>query len=170
MTEFSKSSEEPILKPEEVESAGESAPQPQAEKTAKLSQPSRELATRLLRRVSFKERLIGFRSNPGPGDLEESIYSFEEASFFLDGGDLTGMDWVNSIPFNALKKWVGETLGDKELALAIGEIASEVDKAPNPFQEVLKRIELIPPVKALMKQRLEQCEEVLGIVREETEA
>ena len=180
MTEFSKSyEEEPSSKSEKEEPTGGQAPpsskseKPAAKTVIKLSPPPMELAARLLGKVNFKERLIGTRSHPGPGDTDKSLFSFEEAVNFLDAGELTGEDFVNSISFNSLKKWVDETLGDKELAQAIGELTKELFvnwKAP--YQKYLKSIALITPVKELMQQRLKQSKEIMGIeiVEGETEA
>jgi hypothetical protein len=186
MTEFSRSSKEPAPKKEEP--AGGLAPpeseeetiaqpeaseEPEAETVVKLSQPSKELATRLLGKVSFKERLIGSVEHPSPGASDTSIYSFEEAAIFLDGGNLTGKDYTRTIRFDALKKWVGETYGDKELAQAIGEITKELlGNWTVPYQRYLKSLVLIKPVKELMLQRVKQCKEIMGIeiIGGETEA
>ena len=141
-----------------------------------LSQPSRELAVKLLGVVSFPERIFGIKENAGEGDVEETIYSFEEAVGFLDG-DLKGVEeamkrhpvgeTVYSIEPKVLVKWVGETLGDKELAQAIEAVTREYYEPMGPYQRYLKNIELIRPVKELMAQRLKQCEEIIG---EEPEA
>lgn len=137
-----------------------------------LLKPSRELAARLLSEVSFPERLFGIRENAGEGDMEETIYSFEEATDFLDG-ELKGVEeamkrhpvgeTVYSIEPKVLVKWVGETLGDKELAQAIEEVTREYYEPMGPYQRYLKNIELVRPVKELMLQRLEQCKEVIGV-------
>ncbi len=154
MTEFSRSSEEP-----------------EAKTVVKLSQPSKELATRLLGKVSFKERLMGSVEHPHPGAQDHSMYSFGEAALFMDGGSLTGKDYTRTIRFDILKKWVGETLGDKELAQAIGEITKELlGTWKVPHQQYLKSLELIRPVRELMIQRLKQCKEIMGIEITEEEA
>lgn len=167
MTLFSKSSGLPVLKPEEVETAGRPASHPKAKKMIELSEPSKELATRILNEVSFEERITGFNSHPGPGPQPLPIYSFEEAVCFLDAGDLSGEGWVCTIPFEALKIWIGEVLGDTELALAVGEITKEADQHMKSHQQYMKSLELIIHVKGLMEQRLKQCK---AIVSEKTEA
>lgn len=177
MTELSKSSEEPTPKPDEVEPVGGLAPkpekesaaqpeasgEPEAEPVVKLAEPSKELATRLLGKVSFQERLVGTKIHSSAGSLSRSIYSFEEAVDFLhvnvEGVMARGSSSAGYIDTDVLKKWVGETLGDTELAEAI-EV--KVKTGSNYKERIL-------PVKRLMKQRLEQCKELLGIVGEETQ-
>jgi hypothetical protein len=167
----------------EVESIGEASLEPEGgsvvqpgatteepaaeleEKAITLSHPSPELAARLLSKVSFEDRTIGVRTHPGPGGKRQYIYSFEQAVSFLKVEDevLNGGDgWVCDIHFDALKKWIGETLGDKELAQALGEMTKEYDNCADPLRKYWKGIVLIRPIKALMWQRLEQCKEVAG--------
>lgn len=187
MAELSKSSEEPAPKPEEViKPAGELAPpsepeeksvappmaseEPEAENVIILSKPSKELATKLLGRVGFKERITGISSHMGPGEEPNSLYSFADAADFLGLDEVAPGErymWVYFFNWNDLKKWVGETLGDKELAQAIGETTKEYDNLTDLHQRYRKRIGLIRPIKELMQQRLEQCKEIIG---EETKA
>lgn len=188
MTEFLELSEEPVPGPEKEDPAEGLAPPPESEKETiaqpeasgeptevevavklsqvKLSQPSKELATRLLSTVSFKERIYGLKDHPGPGPEPLAIYNFEEASRFLEVEDdhLVGWDGgVSSIDLHILKKWVGETLGDKELAQVIGEMAKKSDNyTGSPYDRYLKRLALIRPVKGLMEQRVKQCKEIIG--------
>lgn len=130
-----------------------------------LSKPTRELAARLLAKVSFEDRITGVEMSPSAGDMECFIFSFEEAASFLkvDEGSLSERSgWICHIDPSALKKWVGETLGDKELAKAIGETTTEYDNCREPIEQCLKKIELVRPIKELMEQRLKQCKELLG--------
>ena len=122
----------------------------------KLSKPSRKLAARLLGQVSFKERIYGIREHPAEGETEETIYSFQEAVNMMGAADLSGEDWVTRIDSKVLVEWVGETLGDKELAQAISEITKEGEKPRRPYQQYLKTIERTKPDKALRKQRLKR--------------
>ena len=64
MTELSERSEELAPKSEELKPAGEPVPQPEEKTGLKLSEPSKELATRVLTKVSFQERLIGYKMTP----------------------------------------------------------------------------------------------------------
>ena len=180
MAEFEKlSSEEPVPKPEKEDPAGGLAPPPESEKerlaqpeasgepetetVIKLSKPSKELATRLLGKVSFKDRITGISGHPMGGEEEQCLYRFADATDFLHVSEdaQKGFGWVRFININALKKWVGETLGDIELAQAIGETTKELDTCP-PLDREQKVQDLVFPVKALMQQRLEQCEEIIG--------
>jgi len=170
MPEFSEQSEE--LAPKSEKPAEEPAPQPedtaalepqpteevaleQEEKEEiQLSKPSKELAIRILTRVSFQERLIGYKMMATTGNLEESIYSFKDAIDLLwfDVGEL-GVRTSGSIGYIdpvKLERWVGETLGDKELADAIGKKVKE-------YSNYREQVESIKP---LMKQRLRQCQEI----------
>jgi len=171
MPEFSEQSEELAPKPEELKPDKGLAPQPEDTASAeplpkekeeiKLLQPSKELAKRLLTRVGFNERLKGYKMSPMQGNMEESIYSFKDAINLLhvDIGDFnvrtTGS--IGYIDPVRLERWVGETLGDKELA----EVISKKAKEGNSYKE---RVETIRP---MMEQRLKQCREIIG---EETES
>ena len=156
MAEFSEQSEELAPKLEEIELAGELAPQPEAEKVIKLSEPSKELTTRLLSEITFKERLVGVYMHSMAGNIEESIYSFEEAVDLLhfDAGELRirGSGSIGYIDLDELQKWVGDVFGDKELAEAIGE---KIKEGSSYKERVL-------PIKVLMQQRLNQCKEIAG--------
>ena len=170
MAEFSRLSEESAPKPEE-ESVGGPAPLPQEQSGAseeptekeavKLSEPSMELATRLLGRV--KEYVWGTADYAHDEGLGQRIFSFEEATEFLEVAVARHGDSVSYIEPNTLKKWVDESLGDTELAQAIGELIKEkgYDSLPRVLQWG-RQIELIIPFKELMQQRLEQCKELLG--------
>jgi len=121
-----------------------------------LSKPSRELATKVLRKLSYDKRLRLVWQN-GESEIGESIYSFEEAIQFLgmDEANLAGRAGLPStVDFNALKEWVDNAIGDKELALAIFELMKQGGDPMGPYQR-----ELIKPIKQLMEQRLKQCKE-----------
>ena len=166
MSDFLKQSEEPAPKLDEMKPDKGLAPQPEGTASAEpppkekeemqLSQPSKELAKRLLTRVGFYERLIGYKMNPMQGNMEEAVYSFKDAINLLhiDIGDFnvrtTGS--IGYIDPSRLERWVGETLGDKELAEAIGKKAEE-------GKSYKERVEAIKP---LMEQRLKQCREIVG--------
>ena len=179
MPEFSKQSEELAPKQEGLEPVGELAPQPEnatasepqlkeevasepeEKEEIQLLKPSKELAERLLARVGFKERLIGYKMTPMQGNMEESIYSFKDANDFMwfDFGELSvktsgSIGYIDPVK---LEKWIAEVFGDKELADAIGKKAKE-------YSNYKARFEAIKP---LMEQRLKQCREIIG---EETEA
>ena len=170
MAEFSRLFEESAPKPEE-ESVGGPAPLPQEQSGAsgeptekeavKLSEPSMELATKLLGRV--KEYVWGTADYAHDEGLGQRIFSFEEATEFLEVAVARHGDSVSYIEPNTLKKWVDESLGDTELAQAIEELIKE--KEYNNCSLILrihKEKELIIPFEKLLRQRFEQCEELLG--------
>ncbi len=112
-----------------------------------LSKPSKELAAKVLRRMTFGERLSLAWHN-GESDIQESMYSFEEAVHFL------AMDenrLACSVDFDVLREWVEGTVGDAELAGAISGVT----------QKSADNTELIRAVKELMEQRLAQCQAIL---------
>jgi hypothetical protein len=77
--------------------------------------PTRELARKILGEVDFQDRLIGHKMRMRMGPVPISLYSFEEVVRFLTE-DIPQMD------LDALQAWVGEKIGDKDLARAIEEI------------------------------------------------
>ena len=155
MTEFPESSEELVPKPEAIEPAEELAPQPGEESPIKLSQPSRELAIRLLERVNIRDGIIGMLNNIEGNNYECHIFSLNEAIGFLEAYSNSIMEVKGITSFldpNNLRIWVGEALGDRELAEAIGEKISDGSS----YKE--RRL----PIKELMEQRLKQCKEILA--------
>ena len=169
MAEFSRLFEESAPKPEE-ESVGGPAPLPQEQSGAsgeptekeavKLSEPSMELATRLLGRV--KECVWGWAQHPFDGSYGHRLFSLKETADFLKLPEARA-DFTCYIEPNTLKKWVDESLGDTELAQAIEELIKE--KEYNNCSLILrihKEKELIIPFEKLLRQRFEQCEELLG--------
>jgi hypothetical protein len=123
----------------------------------KLSEPSKELAAKVLGKVGFHERLVGVRMTPMAGALQQPIHGFQEATNFLH---IDSLDHVLAagprasvayIDPTALKRWVGEVFGDTELAEAMGEAIEKCNSY----------VETIRPVRQLMEQRLNQCKAVV---------
>ena len=77
--------------------------------------PTKELAKRILGEVDFQDRLIGHKMRMRMGPVPVSLYSFDEVVRFLNE-DIPQMD------LDKLQAWVGEKIGDKDLARAIEEI------------------------------------------------
>jgi len=170
MAEFSEQSEELAPKPEELKPDGGPAPHPEEAEVAKevapepekklikLSEPSKELAIRLLGKVGLKDRITGVQMTPRGEDAEGAeclIFSLEEAVGFLKMYEKSLSERNDVIFFlnpNYLKEWVGETLGDQELAQAIEE---KIRQGSRYGERVL-------PIKGLMEQRLRQCKEIVG--------
>jgi hypothetical protein len=148
----------------ETPTPGESVIESGDKGTVNLSEPSRELAARILAGVSFEKRLIGTRTNPGAGDIRENIYSFEEAVVFLKDNDediWASNDWVYSIDQRRLQKWLDEVLGDKELADAIEDKIRESANYTG-YDRDLKEREQLKEIKELMEYRLKQCQELMA--------
>ena len=78
--------------------------------------PTTELAKKILGEVDFQDRLIGHRMRRRMGPVPVSLYSFEEIVGFLTQ-DIPQLD------LDDLRTWVGEKIGDKDLARAIDEIS-----------------------------------------------
>ena len=98
---------------------------------------------------------------PMAGTRPIRIFSLAEAGRFLvlhDGATVAkGGAWatVNYVDPSHLAKWVGEVLGDQELATALDDVAST--RKPYGF--------LVPELRSLIAARVEQCNEVLGIAQ-----
>ncbi len=124
-----------------------------------LSEPSKELAARLLSELGYEERLVGYKMTAMNGNTPESLYSLQEAidilqadspeTLLLKGGNLS----LGYIDPGDLRKWVEEVLGDSELAGAIG-LELEMGKESGYAKQ-------IGAIKALMAQRLRQCKELM---------
>ena len=121
-----------------------------------FSEPSMELATRLLSEVGFEERFVGIKMSPKAGNKPCSIYSFEEAIDFFESGALGGLLGLGSrssvgyLDLNRLKTWISEVFGDKELS---NEMGKEIEKSDS-YMDTAKT------VKQLMRQRLDQCKQI----------
>ena len=53
-----------------------------------LSQPSKQLADKILTPVSFEQRLVGVKMTPMAGNVEQPIVSLQEAARFLQMASL----------------------------------------------------------------------------------
>lgn len=125
---------------------------------AKLTEPSKELAKRLLHtELGFDEQLIGIRLHPMAGSIECPIYSFPEAARFMHVDSLEvlasdgGKGQVNYIDLEVLQRWLSEVFGDTELSQAIEEVVEKTES----FGEAASQ------VKELLEQRMVQCHAAL---------
>ena len=105
--------------------------------------PTKELATRILGEVDFQDRLIGHKMRMRMGPVPVSLYSFEQVVRFL-------IEDIPQIDLDDLEAWVGEKIGDKDLARAIGEIG----------RRDLDEPEKLLHVRGLMMARLGQSREI----------
>jgi len=111
---------------------------------AKLGDPSRELAMRVLTEVDFERRLNGFILRERAGALPVTMYSFEEVVSLLN-------DPYPRVDFNELEGWTRETMDDMELAEQIAEAV----RIGHSDQDRLQHI------KKLMEERLNQCKKLV---------
>jgi len=127
-----------------------------------LSEPSRELAVRLLGKVRFEDRLEVTRSAAMAGDIRSWVYTLQEAADFLhvsrieDLVQIGGRGGIGYIHPPALQRWVRDVFQDDELASAI----EEKIEAGSCYAERMVGI------KRLLEQRLAQCHNVLAEERE----
>jgi len=141
--------------------------------TVQLALPTRELALRLLDKVDYTQRLTGYKillmrkaEEISICNLAEAIefvelcrQSYDREEFFREEGRIL----IARLDLNSLRDWIGQTLGDTELATAITDEIGEdcksrrVDKMGNDF------LKHAVPIKELIQQRLEQCEDIIGV-------
>lgn len=111
----------------------------------KLSEPDRELVSRVLQEVDFEERIVGYQVRERSGLLVKSLYSFAEVCAFLH-------DQFPVLRFEELTRWLTVVMNDKELALKVEEVLKE-------GQSDYERTRLI---RELMEERLMQCKKARG--------
>lgn len=133
--------------------------------TATLSEPTLELATRLLEEVEFEKRLVGLKMAAMGGSNPTSLHSLAEVADFIKIGDYEAAlrdnhTTVGYIDPSALARWVAEVLGDEELADAIRTQAAEGDFYGK----------VAGPIKALLVERVVQCRHVLKPIEAELDA
>jgi len=148
----------------------EETPKLEVEAVAILSSPPKELATKLLDKVGYVDRLVLYSITPKAGTQMVTFSSLGEILKFLhiyetssgEDGVLSeeSLINVNYIDLNKLQNWIDETLGDKELAKAIREeIGQECDHSN--FQDIVQHFNKhISPVKTLVEKRIKQCNQV----------
>jgi hypothetical protein len=76
---------------------------------AQLQEPGTDLAGRILAKVPFKDRIIGYRMRERIGGVRVSMYAFEDIVVFLD-------DKLPQTDLGHLQYWVLKIMGDTELA------------------------------------------------------
>ena len=82
---------------------------------AQLTPPSVELAGKILREVGWEEKLEGRSCDSGSGDMSEYVYQIKHAYNLLQSD-------VFRLDLRKLQQWVGEVLGDEEVAAEIGAL------------------------------------------------
>lgn len=106
----------------------------------RLEEPTKELAEKILGEVGFQDRLIGHKMRRRMGPVPVSLYSLEEAVRFLS-------EDIPQLDLDDLQAWVGEKIGDRELARAIEETSQ---KESSDQEKILL-------ARGLMIARLAQC-------------
>lgn len=130
-----------------------------------FSVPSRELAEKLLTRLSGKDIATACSADPYSGSANYYIYSLEEMASFLDVDMDSIANMAGTIHFidpEVLEKWIRNTYGDEELADAISEQTDVYKNCQDSVEYHIKQLSIINPVKELLVRRLEQCREILG--------
>lgn len=88
-----------------------------------LTPPSVREAERILREVAWDDRLRGYIDQPGPGATPEWISQLNHVHNLL-----RGMPDMFMVDFLELQQWVGQVLGDEEVAAGIGAL---LDRLPD---------------------------------------
>lgn len=113
----------------------------------------------MMRRVASGEHLEAGVLSPVAGMRAIRIRSLEDAQVFLVAYDSSSLldrgvqGTVNYVDPAHLARWIGDVLGDAELSDAIGELIAT--RKAYGF--------LVPDIKRLVSERLEQCREVLSL-------
>jgi hypothetical protein len=116
-------------------------------------------AARFMRHLGADEALEAGILTPMAGTRPVRLFSLEEAERFLVVHDASTVDaggrWatINYVDPAHLATWIGDTLGDQDLADGLREIASS--RKPYGF--------LVPDMKSLIASRIGQARQVLGI-------
>jgi hypothetical protein len=121
-----------------------------------LSDISVEMAKKLMGEVEFKDRIIGTKMSGAGGNNRVSIYSLQEVAEFLHADSIDvlmqmGKSTISQINIPELIRWIADVYEDQELADAITEGISTADNY----------IGEINIIRSLIKERINQCEEVL---------
>ena len=134
-----------------------------------LQEPSVDLATRVLREVSWEERTVEYLLKPG-GPMTAPVHTLEGLATFLESDYTSELD-PDQLKFpsrdleiayadqRAVKVWVTEVLGDEELGAAIGDL---IERTP----EGAGYPAIVGPLVNLLGLRLDQCKAVLGLLED----
>jgi hypothetical protein len=126
--------------------------------TEDLKQPSAELAERLLAEVPYERRLTGVNLQCLQGPTVVDLYSLGAAMRFIHTDELDALrDAVSGATVGyvdpvALSWWLGNQLGDWELARAIDGVVAGTGSY----------LDAVEPIRALLERRLSQCLAVTG--------
>ncbi len=127
-----------------------------------LTKPTEEEARRFTRAVDGGQAFVGTVMSPSAGSSAARLLSLGMVQQFLE--DRTIEDFraaglrlnIHYADFGFLAQWFDEVIGDAELAGAISELHATGEAFGM----------LVPRVKELLQERIDQCEEVLEPVAE----
>ena len=105
-----------------------------------LSEPGKDLISRVTSKVRFEDRLIGYRMRERAGAFRTTAYSFEEVVHLLK-------DKLPQLNLKQLAEWIRTVIRDEELADGIME---SIDHGKSD-------LERMSHVRMLMAERLCQC-------------
>ena len=123
-----------------------------------LTEPSRDVALRVVGEVGFEDRLLGVKMRPMVGNQEHFIYSVKEVIEFLRMEPVEDLltpgsrSYVGYIDLQVLKNWMAEVIRDQGLAEAIENALEIKDNFKDQVAEI----------KALIADRFNQCVALLG--------
>lgn len=107
---------------------------------AEFSEPNVDLVSRVIGKVGFKHRFVGYRLRKRAGPTAITAYRFEEAAGLLN-------DEFPQVNLRRLEEWIRTVIRDEELADRISEAIEE---------ETCDRDRMLR-VRMLMCERLRQC-------------
>ncbi len=111
----------------------------------KLSEPDRNLVSRVLQEVGFAKRIVGYQVRERSGPMAKALYSFAEVCDFLH-------DQFPVLRFEELIRWLKVVMKDEELAF---KVAEAVGQGHNDYERTLL-------IRELMGERLMQCKKARG--------
>lgn len=120
-----------------------------------LSNPTAEQAQRFARGVEGTEAFVATIMSPSAGSRAQLLFSLEMADDFLEVRTIEDFEAfglrldIHYVDFGFLSQWLDEVIGDAELAAEI----SKVHQTGESFGT------LVPIVKRLLRERIEQCSE-----------
>ena len=118
-----------------------------------LKMPSSDLRSKILNKVGFENRFIGYRLSRS-GYSMVTCYQFEDVVKLLKMKSGSKISKISRVNFHGLEKWLREVIEDNELADRVSRAAKE------------SKGEYFAAIAAgdLMENRLIQCKKLQGEV------
>ena len=105
-----------------------------------LSEPGKDLISRVTNKVHFEDRIVGYRMRERAGAFRTTAYSFEEVVHLLE-------DKLPQLDLKHLEKWIRTVIRDEELADSIME---SIDQGKSDLERMSR-------LRMMMAERLCQC-------------